>query len=172
MKYIYRGRKFNLKCGYLKSPNGQAVYREIVEHPGSVVILPLINNDIILLRQYRYTVGRWIYELPAGTIDKGESPEECAKRELLEETGYKTNRLIKLFEMYISPGYSTEYMYSYLATDLIYEGMRPEHGELIQVVKKPLNDTIRLIRDNIINDAKSIATILYFLLIYKETIHL
>lgn len=167
MNYVYKGKKINLKCGYLKSPDGQLVFREVVEHPGSVVILPITNNNIILLKQYRYALNNWIYELPAGTISGEESPEACARRELLEETGYKANKLIKLFEMYISPGYSTEYMYSYLALDLTYEGIKLEEGEVIQVIKKPLREVIKLIECNVINDAKSIATILYFLT-YKD----
>lgn len=135
-----------------------------MEHPGAVAVLPLLAGDrILLLKQYRPAIGKWVYEIPAGTMEKGESPLRCAKRELEEETGYRAGRVEKLLEMYLAPGYSTEKLYSFLASEL-----RPTHphsdwGEEIKVVETPLPRALEMIRSNRIEDAKTIATLLYYL---------
>ncbi len=139
--------------------------REVVEHPGAVAILPLLGEDrILLLKQYRPVIGRWIYEIPAGTVEEGESPLRCARRELEEETGYRAGRMRKLFEMYLAPGYSTEKLHSFLAYDLRRTSPRRDWGEEIRVVETTLSEALRMVRTNRIRDAKTSATLLYFLL--------
>jgi len=135
---------------------------EIVEFVGAVVILPLIQDQVVLLRQYRPTVGDWIYEIPAGTLKPGEDPYECARRELEEETGYRPGRLVKMFEMYTSPGYSTEKLHAFLALDLQEGTPHLEAGEEITVAITPMRKVLEMIRKNQIRDAKTIATILYY----------
>jgi len=139
------------------------VFREVVEHPGAVAVLPLLERDkILLLKQYRPAIGKWIYEIPAGTVEKGEDYLECARRELEEETGYKARRMEKLFEMYLAPGYSTEKLHSFLASDLEPSSPRRDLGEEIKVVKVPFEKALKMIESNRIEDAKTIATLLFF----------
>ncbi len=162
IEYVFKGRRINLIKGYFKSPDGRLVYREVVEHPGSIVIIPIKNSKIIMLKQYRHAVGEWLYELPAGTLEENEDPAECARRELIEETGYNAREIIKLFGMYLSPGYSTEYMHVYLARNLEYVGMKPETSEVINVIEVDLNDINKWLLNGRIKDAKTIASLLYF----------
>lgn len=139
------------------------MFREVVEHPGAVAILPLLERDkILLLKQYRPAIGKWIYEIPAGTLEKGEDYLECARRELEEETGYKARRMEKLFEMYLAPGYSTEKLHSFLASDLEPSSPHRDLGEEIKVVKVPFEKALKMIESNRIEDAKTIATLLFF----------
>ena len=161
-KCIYKGRKFSFKCRYFKSPDGKEVFREYIDHPGSVVIIPVINSKILLIKQYRHVVRDWIFELPAGTLKLNEDPKECAYRELIEETGYKANELIKLFEMFLTPGYSNELMHVYLAKKLEYVGSKPEIGEVIEVIPMEISEVLKLIEENKVRDAKTIASILYY----------
>jgi ADP-ribose pyrophosphatase len=136
----------------------------VVEHPGAVAILPLLDeNRILLLKQYRPAIGKWIYEIPAGTVEKGESLLRCARRELEEETGYRAGRMRKLFEMYLAPGYSTEKLHSFLASELRPSSPHRDWGEEIRVVETTLSEALEMIRTNRIEDAKTTATLLYFL---------
>lgn len=163
-RYVFRGRRVSIKLAHLPLPSGKRVFREVVEHPGAVAILPLLGEEgILLLKQYRPAIGRWIYEIPAGTVEKGESPLTCARRELEEETGYRAGRMRKLFEMYLAPGYSTERLHSFLASQLHPTSPHHDWGEEIKVVKTTLPRALEMIRSNKIEDAKTIATILYFL---------
>jgi ADP-ribose pyrophosphatase len=139
------------------------VFREVVEHPGAVAILPLLGMErILLLKQYRPAIGKWIYEIPAGTVEKGESLLRCARRELEEETGYRAKRMEKLFEMYLAPGYSTEKLHSFLASGLCPTSPRRDWGEEIKVVETTLPKALEMIKANRIQDAKTTATLLYF----------
>ena len=167
MKVVFQGRKFKVLSGEVELPSGKKVVRDIVDFGKSVVILPLEDDNVFLIKQFRPALGKWIYELPAGTLEEGEDPRECAKRELIEEIGYKPNKLELLFKMYLSPGYSNEYMYAYLATGLEYVGEQPEYGEEIEITKYPFDQVLDMVRDNVIEDAKSIATILYYI-VYKK----
>ena len=163
LSYVYRGRKISVKVEESIMPSGAKTTREIVEHVGAVAVLPLVDKeDIILLRQHRPVVGEWIYEIPAGTLEPSESPHECAARELEEETGYKPGKLTELFEMYIAPGYSTENLHSFAAFELQPGVFNPSGGEEIEVVRKPLSEVVMMIKTNEIRDAKTIATVLYY----------
>jgi len=168
MKKVFEGRKFDIYAGEYRLPNNVTVYREYVDFGESVAILPIRDNEILLIKQYRMPINKWIYEVPAGTLEKGEDPSECAVRELIEETGYKPREIIHLFSMYLSPGYSNEYMHVYLARDLEYVGARPEKGELINIEWVRLDKALDLIRENSIEDGKSIAAILYYVTFYHR----
>lgn len=162
--YIYEGKRISLKIIDTILPNGKFAKKEIVEHPGAVVILPILENDkIVLLRQFRPSVNNWVYELPAGTLDKkGEDPKECALRELEEETGYKAEKVEALFKIYPSPGYCTEIIYAYLAKGLRKVTPKREETEVIETLILSIPDAIELIRKESIADAKTLLTLLYY----------
>ncbi len=160
---IFRGRRVKLYVEEHLLPNGNKALREIIRFPNSVVILPLITFDkIVLLYQYRPAIRRWIYELPAGIIEEGEDPAETASRELIEETGYKAGILKQVFTMYLAPGYSTEYMYAFIAYDLKEVGAKPEPYEVIKRRIINIDNALAMIINHEIVDAKTIALILYY----------
>lgn len=162
-RYVFRGKRVSVKVTTFALPSGKVTIREIVEHRGAVAILPILKeNKIVMLKQYRPAIGRWIYEIPAGTLEPGENPRECAERELEEETGYKAGKILKLFEMYLAPGYSTEKLHSFVAFDLNPGTYHPDLGEEIEVIEVSLEKAIQMIDLNEVMDAKTIATILYF----------
>jgi ADP-ribose pyrophosphatase len=161
---IFEGRKIRLEVHHLRhDETQQRVAREVVVHPGAVVILPLLDeSNIILIRNRRYVVGQNLVELPAGTLEKNENPMNCAGRELLEETGYLAGRLKPIGNFYSSPGIMSEKMYAYAAYDLQKKKSALEEGEEIEVFQASLSDAIGMIRDGAITDGKSVATILMY----------
>ena len=162
MRVVFEGKKFRVLSGEVTLPSGKKVWRDIVDFGRSVVILPIFGDEVFIIRQFRPAVGGWIYELPAGTLEEGEDPLECAKRELIEEIGYEAGKLELMFEMYLSPGYSNEYMYAYLASQLRHVGEQPEYGEEIEILKLSYKELLEMVRKGLVEDAKSIATILYY----------
>lgn len=162
---IFRGKRIKLYVEEHLLPNGNKALREVVKFPNSVVILPLITLDkIVMLYQYRPAIRKWIYELPAGIIENDEDPLETASRELVEETGYKAGIIKKVFGMYLAPGYSSEYMYAFIAYDLKEVGAKPEPYEVIKREILSINEALKMIREGRIVDAKTIAVILYYAL--------
>ena len=161
---MYRGRKFDVKVFEAALPDGRIVIKEAVVYPGAVLILPVLRDGrIVVIRQYRAVVDNWLYELPAGTLKPGEDPVECARRELEEETGYRAGRLIKMFEAYVAPGYSTEKIIFYLAEVVEKGSQRLDEGEVIERVEAlSLDRLLDMIRENRINDLKTIAALLYY----------
>jgi len=159
-RILYKGKLVNIREDIVKSNRGRFI-REIVEHPGAVAIVPIIEDKIIMVRQFRQTAKKNLLELPAGTLRSGESPEECAERELIEETGYKAGCLKKLLQCYVAPGYNTEVIHIYLATDLAKAEQRLEKDEDIEIVKVNLEYALRMIERNEIEDAKSIVGIMF-----------
>ncbi len=157
LKLFYSGRVVTLEVRQLDSR-----IREVVRHPGSVSILPVEDGYLYLIKQYRYPLDGYIWEIPAGTLEEGESPEECARRELEEETGLRAGRLEKMFEAYLIPGYGTEKMHFFLATELSQGEMHPEPSEKIEVHKLPLDRVLKMVRDNEIVDAKTVAALLWY----------
>lgn len=153
-------RKFSVEERTYPRPDGSPIVRQVVVHPGAVVILPLIDEPrIIMIHNFRYSVEEELLELPAGTIDPGEHPDVTAARELEEETGYRAARIAPLVRFYSSPGITNERMHAYVATDLRHVGARPEETERIRVEIFPL-DTVRdLLRHGRIRDGKTIATL-------------
>jgi len=158
----YSGRAVRLRVDRVRLPSGRETSREIIEHPGSVGILPLLTGDrVLLIRQYRHAVGETIWEIPAGTMEPGETPVECAGRELEEETGYRAKSLKSLFECYTSPGYSMELMRVFLSRGLKPTERRPEEDEIISVEPVGRERAFRMIRSGEIRDAKTICALSY-----------
>lgn len=158
---IYRGRKISLKKVFLKI-RGKTTFHEVVLFGQAVAILPFKGNNIVLLKQYRSPVGGWIYEIPAGKIEEGESPEETCVRELIEETGYKPNYLEKLISVYTTPGYSNEVLHIFLARDLKFVGQRLTDYEIIKTIEIPYTELLQKIRNGEIIDGKTIIAVLYY----------
>lgn len=137
--------------------------RELVVHPGAVVILPLLpDGTIALIRNRRWAVSEELWELPAGTLEPPEPPDQCAARELIEETGYAAESITPMTKFYSCPGFCTEMLYAFLATGLNHVGQQLEETELITVVPTPLERSLDMIRNGDIRDAKTIATLLYY----------
>jgi ADP-ribose pyrophosphatase len=166
--YVYRGRVLNLRLDTVRVKDGDVTLREIVEHHGAVAMIPLDEaNHVTLVKQWRAATGRVMLEIPAGTLEVDEKPEEGAPRELLEETGLTAGRLEFLVRFFPSPGILTEEMFLYLARDLS-EGQQQLMGdEDIEVVKLPLEEAIQRIGTGEIADAKTIVG----LLMTREKIH-
>jgi ADP-ribose pyrophosphatase len=163
-KTMFSSRTFCVRRDRIVEPGGIRTTRDIVVHPGSVVILPLLpNGRILLVRQYRHAVGRFLWELVAGRIEPGESPRRAAARELLEETGYRARRFRQFLEITPSPGFLSERMFVLLATRLTPGEARPmadEHIACRGFSRAALTKMICLGR---LRDAKSIAGLLYYL---------
>ncbi len=160
---IYRGRKVSLSKLRVELPNGRVADVETVEYKGSVAILAFVSRDrIILLEQYRPVIGKWHLEIPAGTLNEGEDPVECAIRELEEETGYTPKKLYKLGGFYLSPGYSTEYMHIFVAEDLVPGRAHPEPSEVIKLRDTSIEEAISMVKKGIIDDAKTVLALLLY----------
>jgi ADP-ribose pyrophosphatase len=161
---IFEGKKIRLEVHHLRDEEtDRRISREVVVHPGAVVILPLLKDDVVvLIRNRRYAVGQILVELPAGTLEKGEAPMNCAGRELLEETGYLAGRLQPLGNFYTSPGILSEKMYAFVAYDLEKKESALEEGEEIELSPTKLDDAIDMIQLGQIADGKTIATLLMY----------
>ena len=155
---VYDGRVVQLHIDEVELANGKRTTREVVEHADAVVVLPIDQSGrALLVRQYRYPIGKDLLEAPAGGIDPGEEPDEAAQRELQEEIGYRAGRLERLGGFWTAPGFCTEYMYAYLARDLSESSLAPDEDEDITVERHSLDSIRTLIRDGRIVDAKTIA---------------
>ena len=157
---IYRGRVVHLDVDRVVEPSGMEVEREIVRHPGAAVLLPVTaDGRVILIRQFRYAAGETLLEVPAGTIDPGETPEETARRELVEETGYHAGRLEKLAEFFPSPGILAERMHLFLATELEKREASPDADESLELVELPWERALALEPGKDVRDAKTIVAL-------------
>jgi ADP-ribose pyrophosphatase len=155
---VYPGRAFTIRRDHLRTPDGHETKFDIVEHHGSVVILPVdADGSLLFVRQYRHAAGLDLLELPAGTLDEGEAPEACAGREVREETGMAAGRLEHLGGFYLAPGYSTEYMHVYLATDLRHDPLEADADEFLSVERIPVAEALAMAMRGDIPDAKSLA---------------
>jgi ADP-ribose diphosphatase len=155
-KKVFSGRVFDVTVDTVRE--GDKTYvREVVHHPGSAVIVPVLNDGAVaLVRQYRHPAVRYLLELPAGTLNDKERPEEGAARELEEELGLVAGKMEKLCEFFVSPGFCSEKMWLYLATDLSETAQNLEDDEAIEVVRLPINQALQMITDGEIEDAKTI----------------
>jgi len=148
-------------------PGGGEIIRDVVEHPGAAVILPQLDDGrIVLIRNLRRTVGKVLWELPAGTLEPGEAPEACAAREVEEETGYRAGTIVPLTEFFASPGILNERMYGFVATDLEPTAQALDHDEEIEVFPIPAWQVRDMVKDGHIEDGKTIAILLYWMHMY------
>jgi len=160
--YIYQGKIINLRQDKVKLPDGRDTIREIVEHPGAVVVLALTDdNKVVMIRQFRKPAGEVLWELPAGKVEPGEDLKICALRELEEETGYYPRKIKKLITFFSSPGFCNEKLTLFLAEDLEKRNKNEDADEFIEVELIKLNEALKLVEENIIKDAKTIIGILY-----------
>jgi len=161
----YRGPVFWVTTDEVLEPTGVRVRRDVVRHPGSVVVLAVDETDggprLLLEKQYRHAAGQFLYELPAGRIDKGENELRAAKRELLEETGYSARRWKRILHFWASPGFVAEAMSIYLAQDLRPGAAQPEDDEVIDLQLVPLKKAVDMVLSGAIQDAKTIAGVLW-----------
>jgi ADP-ribose pyrophosphatase len=156
-----QGRTFKVRRDTLKTPDQRETKLEIVEHGGSVVLLPIDpEGNLLFVRQYRHAVGKDLLELPAGTRNGDEPYEQCAAREIREETGMEAGILQKLGEFYLVPGYSTELMAVFLAADLKDNPLEADEDEFLDLEKIPLRRAVQMAERGEIQDAKSLAALL------------
>ncbi len=158
---IFKGRIVHLHVDEVELIDGSKAIREIIEHDGGVTVIPVDENgDVYCVRQFRYGFGKSIIETPAGKLEKGEDPLECAVRELSEETGFSAEEYIYLGEFYPSPGYCHEKLYAYLALGLKKGNAHLDEGEYLDVLKYPLDTLVEMVMNNELFDAKTIIAIL------------
>ena len=167
---VFEGVLLHVYKDEVELPNGHRAVREWIKHPGASAIIPLLpDNQIILVRQFRYPVGAVTLEVPAGKLDKvGEDPIECARRELSEETGYTAGKIWKLTTIATTVGFTNEYIHLYAASDLTAGEIHPDSDEFINVVKIPLTAALQMVESGKIFDAKSAVSIL---LLAKQVFH-
>lgn len=164
---VHTGRVLNLDVDTVRFPDGSRGELEIIRHPGAAAVVPLASDPagpdptLLLLRQYRYAVGGTLWEIPAGRLEPGEEPAECARRELREEAGVVAGRLERLTTIWTTPGFTDEAIHLFWAADLTVGTQAREADEFIEVVARPLSQALADIRSGEVCDAKTIVGILY-----------
>lgn len=157
----FHGRLISVRVDEVELPSGLRSRREIVVHPGAAAIVPLLpGGQVVMIRQYRHAAGRVLYELPAGTLQPGESPADCARRELAEETGYLAGELRLLFSTYLTPGYSSEIIHIFLACDLRPTAAAQAEDERVAVAPLPLSEAVAMVRRGEVQNAAAICGLL------------
>jgi ADP-ribose pyrophosphatase len=157
---LYQGRVITLDRLQVTLSSGVQATRELVRHPGAVAIVPIIGRDVLLVTQYRTAAGRVMLEIPAGTLNPAETPPACAERELQEETGYRPGRLEPLGGFFVAPGYTTEFIHLFVATDLVESRLAMDEDEQISVERVPFEDALARIASGAIIDGKTIIGLL------------
>lgn len=163
----YAGRVLQLDVDTVRFPDGSTGELELIRHPGAAAVVPCASDpagpdpNILMIKQYRYATGGPLWEIPAGTLDSGEAPEACARRELLEEAGVTAQRLERLTAIWTTPGFTDEVIHLYMASGLGPGAAARERDEFIEVVPRALSEILAGIRDGEIRDAKTIVAILY-----------
>lgn len=161
---VYSGNFLQAFCDTVTLPNNQQATREYIKHPGAACIIAITsNNEIILEYQYRYPIGEVILELPAGKLDPGELPLDCAKREFKEETGYIARNWLELGTCLPCIAYSTEKIIYFLATDLTKHEANPDNGEFIETIIMPLDNLFQLVHQGKIQDSKTLSGLMLYL---------
>jgi ADP-ribose pyrophosphatase len=158
---IYQGHAIILRVDSLRTPANRTVKYDIIEHHGSVILVPVDENgQIYFVRQYRHAAGLDMLELPAGTLEPGEAPEDCAAREVREETGMAAANIKEIGSFYLAPGYSTELMHVFLATGLSHSPLAPDLDEFLSVEMLSFAEALKLAASGQLQDAKSLAALL------------
>ncbi len=158
---LFKGRIFDVERVEARLPDGRSNKYDLVNHHGSITVVPFDQNgNIWFVRQYRLGALKVLLELPAGMVEKDEPPEDCARREIREETGLAAGELKYLGQMYLAPGYDTELMHVYLATGLYPDPLRADEDEFLQSIAIPVEQIYAMVRNDEINDSKSLAALL------------
>ena len=164
---VYTGRVLNLDIDTVRFPNGTIGELEMIRHPGASAVVPFLSDpagadpQVLLIRQYRYAAERYLYEVPAGRLDAGETPERCARRELREETGCEAERVEHLFTMFTTPGFTDERIHVFMAVGLSRGEIAREADEFIEVEVMPLSQALELVDRGEIPDGKTALALLY-----------
>jgi len=164
---LHSGRIIDLDVDTVRFPDGSVAEMEIIRHPGASAIVPFLTDPrepdptLLLIRQYRYAADGYVWEVPAGRLDDGESPHSCAVRELMEETGCTASRVEHLYTMFTTPGFTDEKIHVFIATGLTRGETKHEQDEFMEVVPMPLSEALERIRTGEIRDAKTALAILY-----------
>jgi len=164
---VYTGRVIKLDVDRVRFPDGSEGELELIRHPGAAAIVPCASDPqgpdpvILMIRQYRYATGGVLWEIPAGTLGQGESPEVCARRELLEEAGVEAQHLEKMTSIWTTPGFTTEEIHLFWAHGLTRRAVAHEADEFIEVAPRPLSEVLLGIKAGEIRDAKTVTSILY-----------
>ena len=157
---VFQGRAFKIRRDSLKTPDGRETKYEIVEHSGSVIIIPIDEQgNLLFVRQYRHAAGMDLLELPAGTREGDEPHDVCAAREIREETGMAAGKLERIGNFYLAPGYSTEYMAVFLATELTHNPLEADADEFLELEKIPINKALAMAEKGEMPDAKTLAAL-------------
>jgi ADP-ribose pyrophosphatase len=157
---IYKGRGFGVRLDYIRTPNGDEIKYDIVDHVGSISIVPVDENgQVYFVRQYRPAIKTELLELPAGTLNQGENPLDAAGRATREEIGMAAKDIKEIGSFYLAPGYSTELMHVYLATGLTDDPLEPDSDEFLSVEKMSLQQALALAESGQLLDAKSVASL-------------
>jgi ADP-ribose pyrophosphatase len=158
---VYDGRLFKVQVHAHNDERGRTIQKEIVLHPGAVLIIPVLDADrIVMIRNRRVAVNEQLWEFPAGKLEQGEAPHKSAERELLEETGYTAESIRKLGEFYTSPGFTNELMHVFVAESMTFVGQKLEAGEDIETAVVSVADALAMVSDGRLRDGKSIAALL------------
>ena len=158
---IFEGNIINIRVDTVRMPSGSIATREIVEHSHAVCIVPVDDEgNVVLVRQYRKPVEESLLEVPAGGVEEGEVSEEAVLRELQEEIGYTAGKLQHLSSFWVAPGWATEFMHAYLATELTPSRLKADEDENIEVVRLPFDEALAMFKTGEIKDGKTIASML------------
>ncbi len=165
---VYKSKIFKIREEKVRLPNGKSPIYTLVDHPGAIMVIPIIEDKIMLIREYRPAVKQWLYQLPAGTIELGESPKQTASRELVEEIGYSSNKIKFIFKSYTTPGTSNEVMYFFLAEDLKKSKQNLDENEAIEVKPTKITKILEMIKSGKIKDNNTISGIMYYVHVYQQ----
>lgn len=157
---IFRGRTVHLDVDRVRLPNGNEMDLELIHHPGAAAVVPVIEGEILMVRQYRYATGGWLLEIPAGKLDPGETPKSCAFREVEEETGYQPTDLQPLGWIWTSPGFLDEKIWLFLATGLTPTRQTLGDDEVLSLERLPIREALDKAARGEIHDAKSVCALL------------
>jgi ADP-ribose pyrophosphatase len=167
---IYRGRTFDVDVERVRLPNGEEADMELVHHRGAAAVVPVLDDGTVLLvRQYRHATGGWLLEIPAGKLDPGEAPNDCAARETEEETGYRPAGLQSLGWIWTTPAFADEKIWLYLGTRLIAGQQSLGQNEILTIVRMPLIEAVKRAACGEIHDCKSVCALLRCWEILRET---
>ena len=160
---IYQGKIFKVTVDSVELPDGSRSTRECVRHSGGAAVLFIIDNEIALVRQYRYLYNQELYEIPAGKLNCGENPQEAAMRELEEETGFRAICAHHLLDIYPTPGYTDEIIHIYCVVRAEFVGQKLDEGEFLNITFMPINQVLKMIKSGTIKDAKTICALYAYL---------